>query len=174
MQISVEVLERKKNTVALEAASGKGERRSQGEGREGDSFPPHPDSILREAFWTAGCISCTWMCALKRGSLLSDPQRSSSGVDDPIPEMTKERLLTETIAVRVAQGALALGGKHRAYLFWKNCSSSQIHQSVQLNSNTLSPMACFYIQCWELQISKWNFPWMKHQVIWCSKQGLQK
>lgn len=50
MQISVEVLERKKNTVALGAASGKGERRSQGEGMEGDSFPPHPDSILREVF----------------------------------------------------------------------------------------------------------------------------
>lgn len=65
------------------------------------------------------------VCSEERFTSLRSP-RSSSGVDDPIPEMTKERLLTETTAVGVAQGALAHGGKYRAYLFWKNWSNSPV------------------------------------------------
>lgn len=69
------------------------------------------------------------MCALKRGSyLLPDPKRSSSWEDASILEITKEQLLTETLAVGVTQAAPACRGRHRARLSWKSCSSVHTHQ----------------------------------------------
>lgn len=165
------VLERKRNTIAPGGSKWQRERDASG-GRKGGCLGAVPiqTAFLLKYFGQRGAFPACECVLWREAHLFSWISR------DPFPRFyprtDKGATSNRSQGCWNAQGVLAHRGKERVYLFWKSSSSIQIHQSVQLSSNTLSPMAYFHIQCQELQISEWNFPWMMHQAAWCIKQGL--